>query len=118
MFTNVSPETIQLLTVAYGVMGFVSLAGYGPQFLAFWRNPSLCQNTPLTTWSVWSVQTVVFHIYAWVVNGDMMFILTTGLFMLATLTCLGLLVRGRWMALKARMMGRAVSNVVPMSSAA
>lgn len=90
--------TTAFLTVAYIVMGFVSLFGYLPQMLSFWRNPAHCLHTPLLTWVLWSAQTIVFHAYALFVNGDPMFILSTGMFMAATNTCLYLLVRGRRIA--------------------
>lgn len=86
------------LTIAYGVMGFVALVGYAPQMLAFWRKPEVCAATPMATWVLWTLQTVVFHAYALFVNGDPMFMLTTGMFMLATMGCLGLIVRGRKIA--------------------
>jgi lipid-A-disaccharide synthase-like uncharacterized protein len=90
------------LTVAYAVMGFVSLFGYFPQMLSFWRSPAHCLNTPLLTWVLWAAQTVVFHAYALLVNGDPVFILSTGMFMVATLGCLYLLLRGRRLAVAAR----------------
>lgn len=86
------------LTVAYVVMGFVSLFGYFPQMITFWRNPAACVATPLLTWSLWAAQTVVFHAYAILVNGDPMFMMSTGLFMVATVSCLALLIRGKRMA--------------------
>lgn len=84
-----------LLTVAYLVMGAVAIFGYLPQMRAFYKRPELCAATPLTTWSLWSSQTVVFFFYAVLVNGDLKFMLTSFLFMCATLTCLALIVRGR-----------------------
>lgn len=100
------------LTVAYGVMGFVSVGGYVPQLIAFWRNPLLCLKTPLLTWVLWAVQTVVFHVYALLVNGDRMFVLSTGMFMFATLACLATQMYGRWKV--ANRMARA-DNVVPLT---
>jgi uncharacterized protein with PQ loop repeat len=86
------------LTVAYVIMGFVSLFGYFPQMITFWRNPAACVATPLLTWSLWAAQTVVFHAYAILVNGDPMFMMSTGMFMIATLSCLVLLIRGKRLA--------------------
>lgn len=100
------------LTTAYGVMAFVALFAYIPQLLAFWRNPLLCLNTPIITWVMWGVQTVVFHIYALLVNGDHMFIMTTGMFMLATLTCLGIQLYNRW---KVKRRVEQADNVVPLA---
>lgn len=100
------------LTVAYGVMGFVSVGGYIPQMIAFWKNPLLCLKTPVLTWVLWAAQTVVFHVYALLVNGDRMFILSTGMFMTATLACLAVQLYGRWKV--GRRMARG-GNVVPLN---
>lgn len=95
-----------VLTIAYGAMGAVALFGYLPQFIAFYKNPRLCAETPLTSWILWSCQTVVFHLYALVVNGDVMFIINTGAFMLATLACLGMQLHGRRTAKRLGLEGR------------
>ncbi len=83
------------LTGAYLVMGLVALAAYAPQLWAFYTRPEVCAATPLVTWSLWACQTVVFFLYAVVVNGDPKFMTTTFLFMCATMACLALIVRGR-----------------------
>jgi len=85
----------EFLTGAYLLMGLVALAAYGPQMLTFYRRPDLCAATPLVTWCLWTGQTVVFFLYAMVVNGDPQFMMTTGMFMCATIGCLTLIVRGR-----------------------
>jgi len=91
----VSHGLTSFLTVAYAVMGFVALLGYLPQMWAFWRKPEVCAHAPLVTWGLWAAQTVVFFAYAVIVNGDAMFMMTTGMFMVATWCCLLLIVRGR-----------------------
>jgi hypothetical protein len=103
------------LMIAYGVMGAVALFGYLPQIIAFYKNPMLCQETPLTSWVLWGFQTVTFHLYALVVNGDMMFIINTGAFMLATLGCLYMQLRGRRIAKKLGLQGKraVVVKLVP-----
>lgn len=83
------------LTGAYLFMGFVALAAYAPQLWAFYTRPAVCAATPLVTWGLWACQTVVFFLYAVVVNGDPKFMTTTFLFMCATMACLALIVRGR-----------------------
>lgn len=118
MLSSLSADFVHMLTMAYVLMGFVALAGYGPQLLVFWKNPLVCQTTPLATWGMWSVQTVVFHAYAWLVNGDGMFILTTGMFMVATVVGLALVMRGRWKARQAVLEEVRMPNVVPMRRAA
>lgn len=104
----------QILTGLYLLMGGVALVGYLPQIVAFYRNPRLCHETPLTSWALWSVQTVIFHLYALIVNGDMMFIINTGAFMLATLVCLGMQIHGRKKAREMQISGRReVLTLVP-----
>jgi hypothetical protein len=87
-----------LLTLMYGAMGLVALAGYGPQVRALWTQPDLCEKTPLVTWILWSCQTVVFFLYAVIANGDPMFMFNSFMFMCATLGCLALIIRGRKLA--------------------
>jgi uncharacterized protein with PQ loop repeat len=91
-----------VLTGLYLLMGGVALVGFLPQVIAFYRNPRLCDETPLTSWVLWSVQTFVFHLYAILVNGDTMFIINTGAFMWATFACLAMQVYGRH---RAKMLG-------------
>ena len=83
------------LTLAYSVMGLVALCAYGPQMRTFWRKPEVCAATPLVTWCLWSAQTMVFFLYAVIANGDPLFMFNSGMFMLATLACLGMIIRGR-----------------------
>jgi lipid-A-disaccharide synthase-like uncharacterized protein len=104
------------LTLAYSVMGLAALVGYGPQMRTFWLKPEVCAATPLVTWSLWSCQTVVFFLYAVIANGDPLFMFNSGMFMLATLTCLGLIIRGRKQHVAGRMMKK-TSNVVVLHAA-
>ena len=90
-----SHDPTHWLTLAYAEMGFVALAGYGPQMRTFWPKPEVCAATPLITWCLWSCQTAVFFLYAVIVNGDPMFMFNSGMFMVATLSCLWLILRGR-----------------------
>ena len=101
------------LTGAYLVMGLVALAAYAPQMLAFYKRPEVCAATPLVTWSLWAGQTVVFFLYAVVVNGDPKFMLTTFLSMGATMVCLALIWRGR----KLHVAHLTASNVVVLKAA-
>jgi hypothetical protein len=101
------------LTSAYLIMGFVALVAYAPQLLTFYKRPEVCAATPLVTWSLWACQTVVFFLYAVVVNGDPKFMTTTFLFMCATMACLALIVRGR----KLHGMTMKASNVVILKAA-
>lgn len=107
-------DVTRVLSILYIVMGAVALVGYFPQIIAFYRNPRLCDETPLTSWALWSVQTIIFHLYALLVNGDMMFIINTGAFMVATLACLAMQMYGRR---KARILGvhghRKVLDLLP-----
>jgi len=104
------------LTLAYGLMGFVALAGYGPQMRTFWTRPDVCVATPLLTWSLWSSQTVVFFLYAVIANGDPLFMFNSGMFMVATLTCLGMILRGRKIKAEERRVLKP-SNVVAFKAA-
>lgn len=104
------------LTIAYSFMGLVALVGYGPQMITFWRKPEVCAATPLVTWSLWSCQTVVFFLYAMVANGDPLFIFNSGMFMAATLACLGLILRGRKLHMVTPVLPKA-SNVVTLRAA-
>src|SRR5436190_1607490 len=91
-------DFVHILMVAYAIMGVVAIAGYVPQMLAFKRNPRLCQEAPMATWILWSVQTMVYFLYALVVNGDILFILACGFGMVATMLCLGFQLYGRFYA--------------------
>ena len=68
-----------LLTLAYGATGFISLAGYVPQFRAFLKNPRACNDSPLLMWGLWTFQGSIVLVYAVVVNGDPMVILSGAL---------------------------------------
>lgn len=109
-----SLEMTQTLTLAYSAMGFVAMAGYIPQMRTFWNKPEVCANTPVLTWSLWSCQTVVFFLYAVIVNGDGMFMFNSGMFMSATLVCLWMILRGRKLAQAAPVMP---NNVVQLKVA-
>ena len=102
-----------LLTWAYIAMGLVALFAYLPQMLTFYKRPEVCAATPLVTWGLWASQTVVFFLYAIVVNGDPMFMMTTFMFMCATMTCLSLVLRGR----KLHAQQLAATNVVVLKVA-
>jgi hypothetical protein len=103
---------VSLLTWAYAIMGFVALLGFLPQALVLWRNPAAAAHTPLFTWVVWSVQTVTFHLYAVVVNGDLLFMLATGCSMWGTLVCLALLL---WRRRGVRgLAGRRLTDQLPL----
>lgn len=106
------------LTLAYGVMGFVALVGYVPQMRALWSRPDVCATTPIVTWTLWTCQTVVFFLYSVIANGDPLFMFNSGMFMLATIGCLTLIIRGR-RQLAARSQGRKKlpSNVVILNVA-
>ena len=82
----------EILTPAYSMAGFVALIGYIPQVKRFLSDPDVCARTPLLTWTLWAFQTVVFFLYAVLVNGDGLFMLNTLLFMSATLLCYGILI--------------------------
>lgn len=84
-----------VLTVLYGLSGFISLAGYVPQFLAFRRDPDACKTTPVTTWALWWVQASIVAVYAVRVNGDPMFMLAAGLSLAAISACGAALLLGR-----------------------
>lgn len=88
-------EMTHYLTLAYCVMGLVAVIAYVPQMRAFWTKPEVCAATPLVTWFLWTCQTIVFFIYAVVANGDPLFMFNSGMFMLSTITCLVLIIRGR-----------------------
>ncbi|MBI1309062.1 MAG: hypothetical protein GC129_04315 [Proteobacteria bacterium] len=109
-------EFVHVLVIAYAVMGGVALVGYLPQMMAFWRNPMLCQEAPLMTWVMWTLQTIVFNLYALFVNKDVMYIATTTAFMLATIACTGLQIYGRWYAKKHDLHGRR-ATVIPFTGA-
>lgn len=79
------------LTPAYSMAGFVALIGYIPQVRRFLTDREACVRTPILTWTLWSAQTVIFFLYAVMVNGDSRFILNTALFMGATVGCYGIL---------------------------
>lgn len=70
---------LELLTLAYGATGFISLAGYMPQFRTFWKNPRACNDSPLAMWGLWTFQGGIVLMYAAVVNGDPMVMLSGGL---------------------------------------
>ncbi|MFZ2587780.1 MAG: hypothetical protein WAZ18_06665 [Alphaproteobacteria bacterium] len=67
---------IAALTFAYGCTGFISIAGYMPQFKAFLQNPRVCNDSPLAMWAMWTLQGVIILTYAVFVNGDKMVILS------------------------------------------
>lgn len=90
------PTDMELLTTAYGIMGALGIAAYIPQMLALWNDRSGSKNVPLTTWLLWGAQTVVYFMYALLVNKDPMFITLMLLTMLATHGCLYLLLYNRF----------------------
>ena len=66
---------LELLTLAYGATGFISLIGYMPQFRAYLTNPRATADAPIATWALWSFQSGIVISYAAIINGDIMFIL-------------------------------------------
>lgn len=97
MMAASAPSNIELLTTAYGIMGALGIAAYVPQMLALWNDKSGSKNVPLTTWLLWGAQTVVYFLYALLVNKDPMFITLMLLTMLATHGCLYLLLYNRFL---------------------
>ncbi len=91
-----------ILTVLYGMSGFISLAAYVPQFLAFLRDKDACRTTPVSTWLLWWSQAVVVALYAITLNGDKMFMLAALLSVSALTVCTAMLLYGRWKASKAK----------------
>lgn len=85
-----------ILTVLYGASGFISLAGYLPQYLAFRKDPDACRTTPPTTWLLWFVQSLIVAIYAVTINGDKMFMMAALLALTAVTVCTTALLYGRW----------------------
>jgi hypothetical protein len=85
----------EILTVAYGVMGVAALIAYYPQLRVFLRDTEACKRAPVITWVLWVVQTAVFFLYAVVVNGDPIFMLLQGGFLVAVVACLVAVLRGR-----------------------
>ncbi|MCP5405173.1 MAG: hypothetical protein H6922_02995 [Pseudomonadaceae bacterium] len=67
---------LEVLAWAYGATGFISLAGYIPQFRAYITNRRACEDAPVATWALWSFQSMIVVTYAGVLNGDAMFILS------------------------------------------
>lgn len=96
-----------ILTVLYGMSGFISLAAYVPQFIAFRRDRDACRTTPVSTWLLWWSQSLVVALYAVTLNGDRMFMMAALLSVLALTVCTAMLLYGRWKALQP------ASNVVP-----
>lgn len=96
-----------LLTVLYGMSGFISLAAYIPQFIAFRRDKDACRTTPVSTWLLWWSQAVVVAVYAVTLNGDPMFMMAALLSVLALTICTIALLYGRWKA------SQPVTNIVP-----
>lgn len=107
-------DTSYMLTLAYGTMGMAALVGYVPQMRAFWCKPEVCAATPLITWGLWTAQTVVFFLYAVIANGDPMFMFNSGMFMIATISCLSLIIRGRKLHF---MLTRISDNVIQLKAA-
>ncbi len=70
---------VTLLTLGYGATGFISLAGYLPQFITFAKDPRACNHSPLAMWLLWTLQGVIILLYAITVNGDSMVILSGAL---------------------------------------
>lgn len=97
-----------ILTVLYGMSGFISLVGYIPQYLAFRKNPDACRTTPPTTWLLWLVQSIIVAIYAVTINGDKMFMLAALLALSAVTVCTTALLYGRWKAGR-----KVVATIVP-----
>lgn len=87
---------MEVLTAAYAVAGVVGVAGYLPQMWALWKDNSRSLNVPLLTWTIWTVQTMVYFAYALVVNGDRAFILIMLATLVAVSICFGLLVYNRY----------------------
>lgn len=84
-----------ILTMAYGVMGVAALVAYYPQLVVFLRDQEACRRAPLITWVLWVAQTATFFLYAVVVNGDPIFMLLQGGFLIAVTACLVALLKGR-----------------------
>lgn len=99
-------DVTNILIWAYGATGVASMYGYVPQLLAFYRNPRLCMETPLTSWLLWGTQTTTFFLYALLVNGDPIFVLNTMGFMIVTNSCLAMQLWGRHKARKFGLEGR------------
>jgi hypothetical protein len=99
-----------VLTVLYGLTGFVSLAGYVPQFIAFRRDMKACHSTPVATWLLWFIQAVVVEAYAVLVNGDTMFILSASMSLAAIAACTAMLLWGR-----RKLQGAPPTNIVPFT---
>lgn len=105
---------LYVLTLAYGCTGFISLAGYVPQFRAFLKNPRACNDSPLLMWGLWTFQGGIVLVYATVVNGDGMVILSGALSTVVNSGGLGLVLYGRSQAkgLRTRATDKASAKVV------
>ncbi len=97
------------LTTAYGVVGALGVVAYLPQLVALWRDKGRSENVPLSTWSLWGVQTGVVTTYAVLVNGDVAFIFVNLFSAVACNGCLAVLLYNRY----GKRVPRA-DNVVPL----
>lgn len=104
---------LELLTVAYGATGFISLAGYLPQFKAYVTNRRACEDAPVSTWALWSFQSMIVITYAGMLNGDTMFILSGCLGGAANTAGLLLIVWGRMRRGAVRPAGKVVAFPMP-----
>lgn len=85
-----------ILTIAYGASGFISLAAYWPQIVAFRNNPQACKSSPLSMWVLWTSQSIVVLLYAIVVNGDPLLILAGAASTVVNGGALGFMMWGRY----------------------
>lgn len=97
------------LTTAYGAVGALGVLAYLPQLRALLRDKGRSEHVPLTTWSLWGVQTTVVTTYAVVVNGDVAFIVVNLFSMIACNSCLAALLYNRY-----RKRLPTADNVVPL----
>lgn len=59
----------------YAVDGSILFLLYLPQIRAVWRDSAGCKAISMTTWSFWTLSSVITAMYAFVVAHDMMFTL-------------------------------------------
>ncbi|MDD9911921.1 MAG: hypothetical protein OXR68_00985 [Alphaproteobacteria bacterium] len=88
------------LLAAYAIMGTISMFGYIPQIWTLVRSTGRSMSTPISTWSLWTVDALVSFLYAIFILKNIPTITLVGLDLCAALLITGLTIYNRFFRFK------------------